>query len=984
MSPLSLLLAAVAIVLEAPVPPPPLPGAAYTPPEHPTAEGAPLVYSFTEEAGPDQSFLLVGEGLTDQIEAWGAHPEDAGGRAITPKVQLCDGQLLIATLPEQCYDGPIVVWVKNQAGWSAPVVLNQPNLWWCRTGGAEATGQERLWQVFGRNLARRPDHVRAFVYLAQPGKPGRWLTRWEVGELEKNTTKHRLKLAVPSDLEPGRYELWVHAGHGGPFGWGRPLPVTVEKPAASRAVSRTVEDGDIQKTVDAVAAQGGGSVGIPAGVFPLRGTLIIPANVQVSGAIGEGCTVLQAPSDPAAPLPCLTASGWSQGVGAIHTPGDTMTYRVAFPAAGQWSVWLRYATEMSAYNQAGVSKNMTLAVDGSSPVPLDNLPNTGSFGTFKWSRSATIDIPAGQHELVWKNEKGGGINLDAFLFTLDPTRVPNDSPPPQSDAQTVVLQGEDVARFETKEGKLPGGDRAAVWLAGDHSALHNVTICGSPHTNIGVAIRSRTYPAWIGDVSLEAVQVKDVEGKQAENCGVRLFHAHGSRVINCNLWGRTPLFLSGVRDCDLSCNDLTSVTRWGGNSEAYLLGRNETVRHCVIEHNTFRSPPGMNAGGPTGRRMIWLSTGRGSVDHNWIADNREDRARFGGVAGTDQNVGEMILFEACERIAYYGPLAAAEDQSITLPAKLPPTPDERLGSVKREQLAHDAEGNETPFWPPDADDGTNEPPTGEYFVTILKGRGMGQTRQIVARRGATYVLDRPWRVAPQADGLALVHTAYYRNHLVGNRAVDGMTGIQLWISCIENVLSDNVVQRQRKPGLYLYGNCSTLASSMPQTWNRGIGPLYFNHIEGTRCDETSCGALVVSGESGGLPVEFPRCLGNVLRHNSFIRNRTDGLLITGSRPANERQPAAVVQGTIAEFNVVRDAATGYHVAHAAEATLLRRNHAYFWYPVSLQPGPRVAFLIDNEQATAVIGESAVEGIHGGPDGQVIVEQRGPPKAAAGQ
>ena len=455
---------------------------------------------------------------------------------------------------------------------------------------------------------------------------------------------------------------------------------------------------------------------------------------------------------------------------------------------------------MTAYNQAGVSKNMTLAVDGGPAVPLDNLPNTGSFGTFKWSQSATIEIAAGQHELVWKNEKGGGINLDAFLFTLDPARVPNDNPPPQSDAQTVVLQGEDVVRFETKEGKLPGGDRAAVWLAGDNAGLHDVTVCGSPRTNIGVAIRSRNYPAWISNVSLEAVQVKDVEGKQAENCGVRLFHAQGSRVINCNLWGRTPLFLSGVRECDLSWNRLTSVTRWGGNSEAYLQGRNETVRNCIIEHNTFRSPPGMNAGGPTGRRMIWLSTGHGSVDHNWIADNKEDRARFGGVAGTDQNVGEMILFEACERIAYYGPLAAADAQSVTLPQKLPPTPDERLGSVKREQLAHDADGNETPFWPPDADDGTTEPPAGEYFVTILKGRGLGQTRQVVARRGATYLLDRPWRVAPQADGLALVHTAYYRNHLVGNRAVDGMTGIQLWISCIENVLSDNVVAAAAEAG----------------------------------------------------------------------------------------------------------------------------------------------------------------------------------------
>ena len=97
MSPLLSLAAFLAIALESPVPPPATPGLADTPPEHSTAAGAPLVYSFTEEAGPDQSFLLVGEGLTDQVEAWGTHPEDAGGRAIMPKVQSCDGQLLLAT-----------------------------------------------------------------------------------------------------------------------------------------------------------------------------------------------------------------------------------------------------------------------------------------------------------------------------------------------------------------------------------------------------------------------------------------------------------------------------------------------------------------------------------------------------------------------------------------------------------------------------------------------------------------------------------------------------------------------------------------------------------------------------------------------------------------------------------------------------------------------------------------------------------------------
>ena len=171
----------------------------------------------------------------------------------------------------------------------------------------------------------------------------------------------------------------------------------------------------------------------------------------------------------------------------------------------------------------------------------------------------------------------------------------------------------------------------------------------------------------------------------------------------------------------------------------------------------------------------------------------------------------------------------------------------------------------------------------------------------------------------------------------------------------------------RKRGLNLYGNCTTLASSMPAPWNARDRSAVLQPRRGQSCDETSCGAAVVSEETPGLPVEFPRCLGNVLRHNSFIRCRTDGLLVTGGRGPNERQPAAVVQGTIAEFNVVRDAAICYHVANSADATLLRRNHAYSWYPVPYQPwqpGPRVAFQMDDDKATAVTELNTTEGLEG--------------------
>jgi len=968
-----LILAVLVGANPAPVPPPATPGLTYAPPEYPTAAGAPAIYADTHEAGPDQSFLLIGEGLDAGVEltAWGVHPDAAGGREIKPKLQTASHGALIATLPERIYEGPVVVWAKNDAGYSAPIVLNAPQPWWCQPDVAAPGSVVR---VFGRSLAQPPGRIRAFVYLAQPGKPGVWLRIVQAD-------KYELRVALSEHLEPGEYQLWCHAGNGGEFGWGEPIPLQVAAAAArSPASVVSFSGGNLQDAVDQLAATGGGTLQVAAGEHLLSGTLVVPAGVHVTGT-GRDQTVLVSPADTAARLVSISGPAWNQGPSSIHTVGDEMAYRVTFPAAGSWTVWLRYATEMSPYNLPGVSEHMTLRVGGSEPVPLDNLPNTGSFGTFRWSRSATIQATAGTHEVVWKNVKGGGIHVDAFVFAKNPDYTPGENPLPVTDDAAIVVQGEDLARFQTKEGTLPGTDRAAVWLAGHGAGISNLTVCGSPRVNLGIAIRHPQHPQWIENCRVAEVNVRGGEGKQAENCGVRLFHADGAVVTNNELWGRAPLFLSGVRRSQFVANRLVSQTLWGGNSEGYILGRNNTVRQCIIEDNVCASPPGTEAGGPTGRRLVWLSTGRGSVDWNWIANNREDRARFGGVAGTDQNVGEMILFEACQRIAYYGPLAGADAQSVTLPATLPPTPDDRLGNVKREQLAHDEQGNETPFWPPDVDPGTAEPTVDEYFVTILRGRGWGQTRRVRARQAETYQLDRPWRVAPEAGCLALVHTAYWRNHVVGNRTVDAMTGVQLWISCIENVVSGNDVQRMRKPALYLYGNCTTLASSMPTTWNRGIGPLYFNHIEGTRSDETSCGALLTSGERHELPVEFPRCLGNVLRHNSFVRSRADGVLLTGNRPADELQPTAAIVGTIAEFNVVRDASVGYRVARSVEATLLRRNHAYFWYPVNLQPGPRVAFQVDNEKAAVAIELNSVEGTQGGGDGQIVTEQRGPVAAA---
>ena len=965
------------------------PGSDYIPPivdGLAVEEDAPQIFEHSSDAGPDQSFLLVGSGLTDRVFVWGRAADSLAGCRWAVKTPLAKPDYLAATLPDRSLDSLFLVWVRNQAGWSRPIRLNVPQPWWYWPPTPTA-GQEL--RIFGRDLSRRPDQTTALACLANADRCTEWLQ-------VRRADKYTVTVVLPKNLQPDTYQLWVHAGCGGRFGWGKPLRLTVSKPISQqRPVSQLAtatpgQDGpDLQQTLDQLAADGGGVLKLGPGVFPFRGTLRVPAKVTLAGS-GRDVTRLQLQQSEPHEFARIGHSGWGLAPGGLHTPGDVMEYRLAVPTTGTWTVWLRYATEMSAWKQDGVSGKMSLQLDDQEPVLLQNLPNTGSFGTFKWSRSAALQMSEGEHRLRWQNVGGGGISLDAYVFSLDPQFEPVQGKFPEPGNKVLVLQGEDVTRFSSKDGSLPGQQRSAVWLAGDQAAVQDLTISGTPQVSEGVVVSSPDPLGWLRGCRVERCRIADLERKGSAISAVRLYRAEAAIVRGNELWGRTPLYLSGVRHSNLSNNRLVSVTRFGGNSEAAIQGRNEVIEECVIEGNAVACPPSAQAGGPKARRLIWVSTGRGSITQNWFAGNGIERPsapgaaegagqmRFGGVAGTEQNVGEMILFEANHRTMFFGPLADADAQSVTLPATLEPTPDERLGSVKREQLAHDAAGKETPFWPPDAWDESPEPPIGEYYVTVFRGPGWGQTRRVRGRQGERLLLDRPWRQPPAPGSLVAVGTAFYRNLIVDNYTPNGMTGVQLWISCMENVVAGNTITRMRRAALYLYSNGTTLASSMPRTWNRGISPLFFNHIEGNFSNECSIGALVISGDHANVPIEFPRAVGNVLRHNSFLRSRGDGVVLTSRKPSPEKgDTAPSILGTIVEFTRVRDAVTGYRSAAGSNGALLRRNHAYFWYPVNNSEEPPTAFRIDRPEADVVIEQNTIEGKGGELNPRYVVPLQGP-------
>jgi hypothetical protein len=814
-----------------------------------TAAAVPLIYEHTPEAGPDQTFFLVGDRLTPELFIWGGSDEAASGQQWQAKMQFAHATSLAATLPALAEDGPFLIWAGNPSGWSRPIRLNAPQPWWC---GPDLAFSGDAVRIFGRNLARRPDCSAAFVYLALPGQPGVWLDVEQAG-------KYSVTVRLPAHLGPGTYEAWVHAGRGGACGWGGPLKMKIQQrpmavspelnPVLPPAAGQLL---DLQKLLDRQSHRGGGAVLLGEGLFPFQGTLQVPKGVTLAGS-GRDKTKLQLVQNPAA-----------------------------------------------------------------------------HFG--------------------------------------------------------------------------PGVDAATIWLAGDAAGLKDLTVSGTSQVNLGVAVKSAEPLVWVSGCRIENVRICGIERKHIVtgnesplndsyggpeengqgNYGVRLMNAAYAVVHSSEIWARAPLYLSGVRQCSFIGNDLIPMAALH-NAEACIEGRNEVIEECVIEGNRVACPPGAGAGGPTTRRMLWFSTGRGSVTHNWIAENGVSapagpgatagagQARFGGVAGTDQNVGETILLEANQRTMFFGKLISGDSTSVMLPKVLPSTPDNLMGTMlngmnaaPRELLAHDSAGNETPYWPPDEDDGGKEPPIYEYYVSVLSGTGQGQTRRVVGRENNRLIVDRPWSEPPAAGSLVAIGTGFYQNLIVGNYTPDGMTGIQLWISCVENVIANNSIARQRGSGIHLYTSASTLASSMPRTYNRGIAPLFWNLVEGNRAEECSGGISVSSGSGPHLPVEFPPALGNVIRHNSFIRNREDGVGLSDPRRplpgASQTSPS--VAGTLVEFNVVRDATIGYHSNIGNDDAVFRRNHAYFWYPVNNSGDPGVAFQVDRPDAVVIIDANDSEDKHG--------------------
>lgn len=282
---------------------PTAPGGAFNPTfrSASTSPEAPVVAEWNRTAMPGESFTMTGTRFTlregsaagsdTRVILYGSSP--GGGVLEELDMWVTQEDLIVASVPDELPFGVYLVWVENEAGASAPVILNRAKAEWVGPLGDMATPGSTK-RVFGKDLSTNRGETTSYVYIRPTGttSPAQACTVTKV-------EPYAVSFTVPSGLLPGSYELFVHNGHGGVLGWSDPVQINIQSEWTRGSSEIILTDNgtanraaDLQSAIDAQAAlPNGGTVRLGPGTFRIGTDVVLKGKVRLVGA-GKAQTTL--------------------------------------------------------------------------------------------------------------------------------------------------------------------------------------------------------------------------------------------------------------------------------------------------------------------------------------------------------------------------------------------------------------------------------------------------------------------------------------------------------------------------------------------------------------------------------------------------------------------------------------------------------------------------------------------------------------------
>lgn len=277
----------------------------FTPPVDSTTPLAstPAFAEWTRSGGPDDTLIATGSNFSSfsdaevgrdaKFLAYG-QTSSSNGCFVESALQRLDGMKAAITLGAGL---PVwstyFLWAGNSNGYGYPIAINRTQAWWL---GPKKTTAGATISVFGRNLAHDNGTTTSYVYVKPAGSAGQWATVTSVNP-------YKVSFTVPN-LANGNYEVWVHNGHGGHYGWAGPLTLTIYSGPGWTSTDFNVINygatGDgvtddtaaIRSAISDASRTPYSSVYFPTGTYMVLDSLTPSSNMRLRGA-GKSSTVIK-------------------------------------------------------------------------------------------------------------------------------------------------------------------------------------------------------------------------------------------------------------------------------------------------------------------------------------------------------------------------------------------------------------------------------------------------------------------------------------------------------------------------------------------------------------------------------------------------------------------------------------------------------------------------------------------------------------------
>jgi polygalacturonase len=287
---------------QVPFPEPALPpdADAFNPPAYKVSDIAtPAIAEISRTGDRNEVISMTGIDLDQRtvFNIFSQGGNEAHGNLTAVKPLMADDTAATVLLPQTLPPWSMyLIWPARGPAQGPAFAINRTEAWWI---GPDKAAPRSVVSVYGRNLARSNGTEQSYIYIKTVGGIG-----WYINP--RSVNPFRVEFEVP-DVPAASYEVWMHNGHGGRYGWSGPLSLDILARSPWDGQDQRVVDvrrfgaiGDgvaddtsaIEQSLEAAGTSAPATIYFPAGRYRTTATLHAPANVTWAGD-GEDATEIR-------------------------------------------------------------------------------------------------------------------------------------------------------------------------------------------------------------------------------------------------------------------------------------------------------------------------------------------------------------------------------------------------------------------------------------------------------------------------------------------------------------------------------------------------------------------------------------------------------------------------------------------------------------------------------------------------------------------